>query len=228
MQNQTPTANLQALVPKFAARGQWFCKYFLTPASNSQLKQNSNNKYVRITRSTLKKTSTYKKNKSKLIKTPHQPIKERKHERPVHDSVHDALLTLKFCKAISSTCDENSTYHKNYNEKKANTVQFIQTNQMKSYDVTLWWKQEMQITPRESPPSPPPHDASHPPPAEMKYTWGAAVLVPDFATRWRARRKHLRKKIFSVATRRKWVKRKKATRLSPKQTPQHKSTQNQL
>ncbi len=27
MQNQTPTANLQALVPKFATRGQWFCTY---------------------------------------------------------------------------------------------------------------------------------------------------------------------------------------------------------
>jgi len=40
---------------------------------------------------------------------------------------------------------------------------------------------------------PPPHGASHPPPAEMKYTWGAAVLVPDFATRWRARGEHLSK-----------------------------------
>jgi hypothetical protein len=39
--------------------------------------------------------------------------------------------------------------------------------------------------------SPPPHPqyASHTPPAEMKYTWGAAVLVQDFATRWRARKK---------------------------------------
>ena len=27
MQNQTPTANLQALVPKLATRGQWFCTY---------------------------------------------------------------------------------------------------------------------------------------------------------------------------------------------------------
>ncbi len=54
MQNQTPTANLQALVPKFAARGQWFRKYFLTPASNSQLKQNSNSKYIRNAWSTLK------------------------------------------------------------------------------------------------------------------------------------------------------------------------------
>ncbi len=77
MQNQTPTANMQALVPKFAARGQWFRKYFLTPAGNSQMKQNSNSKYIRNTRSTLKEDLKYKKNKSKIIKTPHQLKKER-------------------------------------------------------------------------------------------------------------------------------------------------------
>jgi len=27
MQNHIPTAYLQALVPEFTARGQWFCKY---------------------------------------------------------------------------------------------------------------------------------------------------------------------------------------------------------
>ncbi len=50
----------------------------------------------------------------------------------------------------------------------------------------------MENTPGEAP-SPPPHPqyASHTPPAEMKDTWGAAVLVQDFATRWRARKKHL-------------------------------------
>ena len=35
MQNQTPTANLQALVPKFAARGQWFCTYLLHQISTT-------------------------------------------------------------------------------------------------------------------------------------------------------------------------------------------------
>ena len=45
----------------------------------------------------------------------------------------------------------------------------------------------------KSPQENPPHGASHPPPAEMKYTWGAAVLVQDFATRWRARGEHLNK-----------------------------------
>ena len=49
----------------------------------------------------------------------------------------------------------------------------------------------MQKPPGKAPP-PPPH-ASHTPPAEMKYTWGAAVLVQDFATRWRARKEHLGK-----------------------------------
>ncbi len=46
----------------------------------------------------------------------------------------------------------------------------------------------------KKPPGKPPHGASHPPPAEMKYTWGAAVLVQDFATRWRARGEHLNKR----------------------------------
>ena len=41
--------------------------------------------------------------------------------------------------------------------------------------------------PRKTPPLLfPPQEASHTPPAEMKYTWGAAVLVQDFTTRWRA------------------------------------------
>jgi hypothetical protein len=44
--------------------------------------------------------------------------------------------------------------------------------------------------PQEKPPHPA-QDASHTPPAEMKYTWGAAALVQDFTTRWRAREKHL-------------------------------------
>jgi hypothetical protein len=55
--------------------------------------------------STLKKTSKYRKTKSKVIKTPHQLRREQKNKHPVHDSVHDARLTLKFCKAISSTRD---------------------------------------------------------------------------------------------------------------------------
>ncbi len=44
-------------------------------------------------------------------------------------------------------------------------------------------------SPRETPP--PPQEASHTPPAEKKYTWGAAALVQDFTTRWRARGEHL-------------------------------------
>ncbi len=40
-------------------------------------------------------------------------------------------------------------------------------------------------------PPPSPQEASHTPPAELKYTWGAAALVQDFTTRWRARGKHL-------------------------------------
>jgi len=49
----------------------------------------------------------------------------------------------------------------------------------------------MQKFPGKAPP-PPPH-ASHTPPAEMKYTWGAAMLVQDFAIRWRAGGEHLSK-----------------------------------
>ena len=45
-------------------------------------------------------------------------------------------------------------------------------------------------SPQGDSPPPPPQEASHTPPAEMKYTWGAAVLVQDFATRWRARGEH--------------------------------------
>ncbi len=41
--------------------------------------------------------------------------------------------------------------------------------------------------PREKPPSPPPEDVNHPPPAEMKYAEEAGALVPDSAARWRAR-----------------------------------------
>jgi hypothetical protein len=45
-------------------------------------------------------------------------------------------------------------------------------------------------SPQGNPPSPP-QEASHTPPAEMKNTWEAAVLVQDFATRWHARKEHL-------------------------------------
>ena len=51
----------------------------------------------------------------------------------------------------------------------------------------------MKNPPGKAPSTPPIQYASHTPPAEMKYTWGAAVLVQDFATRWRARREHLNK-----------------------------------
>ncbi len=42
------------LVPKFAARWQLFCEYFLTPTNNNQMKQNPNSKYIENTRFTLK------------------------------------------------------------------------------------------------------------------------------------------------------------------------------
>ncbi len=49
----------------------------------------------------------------------------------------------------------------------------------------------MQKAPRKNSPR---QDVNHPPPAEMKYTGEAAALVPDSATRWRAREEHLSKK----------------------------------
>jgi hypothetical protein len=55
------------------------------------------------------------------------------------------------------------------------------------YDI----KEKLRKIPREKPPSfpllPPHEDVNHPPPAEMKYTWGAADLVQDFTTRWHVR-----------------------------------------
>jgi hypothetical protein len=101
----------------------------------------------------------------------------------VHD--HCALFTLKFCKAISSTYDENSTYR----EKKSAKKQF------KNLIMSVYEEnRKMQKAPRKTPPPlllPP--DVIHPPHAEMKHTEEADALVPEFAARWRANREHLNK-----------------------------------
>jgi hypothetical protein len=61
----------------------------------------------------------------------------------------------------------------------------------------------------------------------MKYTGEAAVLVPDFAARWRARRSILANNI-QRSNKEKMHEKGKTTRLRPRKTPQHISTQNQL
>jgi hypothetical protein len=107
----------------------------------------------------------------------------------VHD--HRALLTLKFCKAISSTCDENSTYHKkNYNAK----------NKKESFMTSLSEGNRNCIKPPGRPPPPFPLSSpllspavNHPPHAKMKHTGEADALVTEFAARWRARKEHLSK-----------------------------------
>jgi hypothetical protein len=53
----------------------------------------------------------------------------------------------------------------------------------------------------------------------MRYTGEAAVLVPDSATRWHARREHLSKIIFSVATKRKMHERRKLLVYVPEKHP---------
>ncbi len=74
--------------------------------------------YIKYTRTTLKEDLRYKNNKPKTIKRRTSLKLKKKQENTVLDAVHDHCA-LKFCKAISSTCDENSTYQtKNYNEKR--------------------------------------------------------------------------------------------------------------
>ncbi len=80
----------------------------------------------------------------------------------------------------------------------------------------------MQKPPGKTPPLLPPQEASHTPPAEMKYTWGAAVLVQDFATRWHARRKHLSSQYSTTATKKeKYRKRINRSSTSQTNTPTH-------
>ncbi len=68
----------------------------------------------------------------------------------------------------------------------------------------------------------PPQDVNHPPPAGMKYTEEAGVLVPDSAARWRARGGHLRTGIFNAATKEKiHEKRKNYSPTSQTNTPTH-------
>jgi hypothetical protein len=104
--------------------------------------------------------------------------------------VHDALLTLKFCKAISSTRDIALTTKKIITQKEKTPCNSSKPQTNQSFMTTLYVEnRKLQKALRETPPLSP--AASHTPPAEMKYTWGAAVLVQDFTTRWRAGGEHL-------------------------------------
>jgi hypothetical protein len=64
--------------------------------------------YIESTRTTLKKDPTIKNTKSKTLRM-RTNLRKSKHGHIVLDAVHD-YSALKFCKAISSTYDENSTY----------------------------------------------------------------------------------------------------------------------
>jgi hypothetical protein len=55
----------------------------------------------------------------------------------------------------------------------------------------------------------------------MKYTCGAAVLVPDFATRWRARGEHLSKKYSAQQQKENRSKKKSYSSTSQTNTPTH-------
>ena len=82
--------------------------------------------------------------------------------------------------------------------------------------------------PREIPPPlpPPPSPAvNHPPHAKMKHTKEADALVTEFAARWRAGKEHL-SKLYSTQYEKRNEGRGRPTRLRPKETPQHISTQN--
>jgi hypothetical protein len=70
------------------------------------------------------------------------------------------------------------------------------------------------------PPSFPPA-VNHPPHAKMKHTGEADALIPEFAARWRAKRKHLNR-LYSTKYEKK-KKRKKTTYppTSQRNTPTH-------
>ncbi len=71
---KTYPINNRELVPKFAARWQLFHKYFFTPKTNNQMKQDPNNNSHRKHPIHLeKKTSTCKKNQIKYNKNAPQP-----------------------------------------------------------------------------------------------------------------------------------------------------------
>ncbi len=105
----------------------------------------------------------------------------------MHD--HCALLTLKFCKAITSTYDENSTYHENVAQK----------SKLKSFMKSVYEEnRKKQKAPRETPPPLLSPYVNHPPHAEMKHTEEADALVPELAARWRAKREHLNKLYLTI------------------------------
>ena len=69
---KTYTEKAASLVPNFAARWHSFCKYFFTPEINNQRKQTETTTVYRNYPFTpYKKTSTYKKNPVKEVKSPH-------------------------------------------------------------------------------------------------------------------------------------------------------------
>jgi hypothetical protein len=59
----------------------------------------------------------------------------------------------------------------------------------------------------------------------MKHTGEADALIPELAAKWRAKRKHLNK-LYSTTYEKRNEGRGRPTRLRPKETPQHISTQN--
>jgi hypothetical protein len=106
-----PKKTTRELIPKFAARGQLFRAYFPTPTSNNNMKQNpSSNSMQSVPGSTRRKKSYMKTTSQKQYKRQTNFEKTQLGHSVLH-AVHDhrALLTLEFCKAISSTYNENST-----------------------------------------------------------------------------------------------------------------------
>ncbi len=89
---------------------------------------------------------------------------------------------LKFCEAISSTCDENSTYRKNYNEKEGKRSFMTPLSERKGKRKKPLGRPPPLFSPLLSP------AVNHPPHAKMKHTGEEDALVPEFATRWRARK----------------------------------------
>jgi hypothetical protein len=130
----------------------------------------------------------------------------------VHD--HSAL---KFCKAISSTYDVNSTYQKTYNAKRRKKRILIKHHSLKEIPV--------EKAPRGTPPplfSPPPSPAvNHPPHAKMKHTGEADALVTEFAARRRARKEHLSKLYSTKYEEKESRKRMTHSSTSQRNTPTH-------
>ncbi len=112
---------------------------------------------------------------------------------------------------------------KNCSEKKANTVQFILTTNLKkkSFTTSLYEEnRKLQKAPRETPPPLSPA-VNHPPHAEMKHTEEADALVPEFAARWRARREHLNKLYSTIYEEKECSKKINYSSTSQGHTPSH-------